>query len=124
MVAVSSSDGSLWLLQGCQLGPGTYNFRSSTQQTLDHVVGNLAPFDQLSAVRSKPLKTGHYAKAVSPTLTRGQYDYFFNVRVVEYKYNYSKKCNRVRVRLLLEVIMTIMMNIFSPKCSAIVKING
>ncbi|KAE8610323.1 hypothetical protein XENTR_v10012083 [Xenopus tropicalis] len=47
---------------GCELGPGTYNLKSSINETLAHVVGNRGPYDLFSASREQPILYGHFAE--------------------------------------------------------------
>ena len=46
---------------GSQLGPGSYNFDSSTEQMSKKVTSLRGPYDLFSADRNKPMKTGHFA---------------------------------------------------------------
>lgn len=59
---------------GCHLGPGNYNFKSSTQALNERQVSKRGPYDLFSLDRNKPIITGHLAKFGSSTLGPGQYD--------------------------------------------------
>ncbi|XP_053549406.1 lymphocyte expansion molecule [Bombina bombina] len=46
---------------GCDLGPGTYNLKSSIDEVLSHVVGKRGPYDLLSGSRAQPVLYGYFA---------------------------------------------------------------
>ena len=56
-----------WILspQGSHLGPGTYNFQSSTEEIMTKVTSLRGPYDLFSADRNKPISDGHFAAPVS-----------------------------------------------------------
>ncbi|XP_043941435.1 lymphocyte expansion molecule [Protopterus annectens] len=46
---------------GCDLGPGTYNLKSSTDMLLNHVVGKRGPYDLFTGERATPICYGYFA---------------------------------------------------------------
>lgn len=52
-------------LQGCGLGPGTYDYKSLADEVINKQTGNRGPYDTFTIDRNKPIMTGHYAKDVS-----------------------------------------------------------
>ncbi|KAG8436867.1 hypothetical protein GDO86_007813 [Hymenochirus boettgeri] len=48
---------------GCHLGPGSYNFHNSIDDTLAHVVGKRGPYDLFSGSRDQPILYGHFAES-------------------------------------------------------------
>ncbi|KAL5016357.1 hypothetical protein ScPMuIL_005946 [Solemya velum] len=59
---------------GSKLGPGTYNFRSFTEEMVNKVTSLRGPYDLFSEDRNKPITTGHFAAPKQATLGPGQYD--------------------------------------------------
>lgn len=53
------------LFQGSKLGPGTYNFKSFAEQTVDKVTSIRGPYDLFSGDRNKPITVGYLAAPVS-----------------------------------------------------------
>lgn len=51
-------------VQGCELGPGTYQHKSFTEQTTGKVTSLRGPYDLFTGDRNAPVKTGHFAKPV------------------------------------------------------------
>ncbi|XP_056388120.1 lymphocyte expansion molecule isoform X4 [Hyla sarda] len=51
---------------GSDLGPGTYNMKGSTDETLKHVVGKRGPYDLFTGSRSGPIPYGYFATPNSP----------------------------------------------------------
>lgn len=51
--------------QGSELGPGTYNFKSFTQETVEKVTSLRGPYDLFSGDRNKPINDGYLAAPVS-----------------------------------------------------------
>ncbi len=52
-------------LQGCKLGPGTYEHKSFTEDISNKVTSVRGPYDLFTGDRNAPVKTGHLAKPVS-----------------------------------------------------------
>ncbi|XP_075040127.1 ciliary microtubule-associated protein 2 [Mixophyes fleayi] len=49
---------------GCDLGPGTYNLKSSIDETLKHTVSKRGPYDLFTGSRSQPIPYGHFATPI------------------------------------------------------------
>ncbi|XP_075689161.1 ciliary microtubule-associated protein 2 isoform X2 [Rhinoderma darwinii] len=58
---------------GCDLGPGTYNIKCSTDETLKHVVGKRGPYDLFTRSRSEPIPYGYFATPKNNQSEPGQY---------------------------------------------------
>ncbi|XP_068095125.1 ciliary microtubule-associated protein 2 [Hyperolius riggenbachi] len=58
---------------GCDLGPGTYNLKYSTDETLNHVVGKRGPYDLFTGSRGKPILYGYFATPKNSPSEPGQY---------------------------------------------------
>ncbi|XP_069593939.1 ciliary microtubule-associated protein 2 [Ranitomeya imitator] len=58
---------------GCDLGPGTYNITSSTDETFNHIVGKRGPYDLFTGSRSGPILYGHFATPKNYKSEPGQY---------------------------------------------------
>ncbi|XP_077132728.1 ciliary microtubule-associated protein 2 isoform X2 [Ranitomeya variabilis] len=58
---------------GCELGPGTYNIKSSTDETFNHIVGKRGPYDLFTGSRSGPILYGHFATPKNYKSEPGQY---------------------------------------------------
>ncbi|XP_076440933.1 ciliary microtubule-associated protein 2-like isoform X2 [Babylonia areolata] len=59
---------------GCHLGPGTYNFRSSSEEMINKMTSVRGPYDLFSGDRNKPISDGHFAAPKLANLGPGQYD--------------------------------------------------
>ncbi|BFZ16919.1 hypothetical protein BsWGS_19958 [Bradybaena similaris] len=59
---------------GSGLGPGTYSFKSSTDQLLDKVTSLHGPYRLFSGDRNKPISQGHLAVPKPSRLGPGQYN--------------------------------------------------
>ncbi|XP_056388118.1 lymphocyte expansion molecule isoform X2 [Hyla sarda] len=58
---------------GSDLGPGTYNMKGSTDETLKHVVGKRGPYDLFTGSRSGPIPYGYFATPKHNHSEPGQY---------------------------------------------------
>ncbi|KAG9483027.1 hypothetical protein GDO78_009128 [Eleutherodactylus coqui] len=58
---------------GCDLGPGTYNIKSPTDETLKHFVGKRGPYDLFTGSRSEPIPYGYFATPNNYQSEPGQY---------------------------------------------------
>ena len=54
-----------FLFQGSKLGPGTYNFKSFAEETVNKVTSLRGPYDLFSGDRNKPSTVGYLAVPVS-----------------------------------------------------------
>ncbi|KAK3089047.1 hypothetical protein FSP39_000394 [Pinctada imbricata] len=59
---------------GSELGPGTYNFRSFTEETTNKVTSVRGPYDLFSGDRNKPITDGYLAAPKLADLGPGQYN--------------------------------------------------
>ncbi|KAK7101266.1 ciliary microtubule-associated protein 2-like isoform X2 [Littorina saxatilis] len=59
---------------GSHLGPGTYNFVSSTQELSTKMTSIRGPYDLFSGDRNKPISDGHFAAPKLANLGPGQYE--------------------------------------------------
>lgn len=53
------------IFQGSHLGPGTYQFKSFAEKTIEKVTSTRGPYDLFSGDRNKPISDGHFAAPVS-----------------------------------------------------------
>ncbi|XP_060562670.1 ciliary microtubule-associated protein 2-like [Ruditapes philippinarum] len=58
---------------GSKLGPGTYNFKSFAEQTVNKVTSVRGPYDLFSGDRNKPITVGYLAAPKLANLGPGQY---------------------------------------------------
>lgn len=65
MVIAPTISSNVGASQGSRLGPGTYKFKSFTEDMENKVTSLRGPYDLFSGDRNKPIKTGHLAAAVS-----------------------------------------------------------
>ena len=54
--------------QGSKLGPGTYNFKSFAEETVNKMTSTRGPYDLFSGDRNKPITVGYFAAPVSKTV--------------------------------------------------------
>ncbi|XP_070563027.1 ciliary microtubule-associated protein 2-like [Ptychodera flava] len=59
---------------GCELGPGTYQKKSFTDEVTSKVTSVRGPYDLFTGDRNAPIKTGHLAVPNLPNLGPGQYN--------------------------------------------------
>lgn len=59
---------------GSELGPGTYNFKSFTQEAVEKVTSLRGPYDLFSGDRNKPINDGYLAAPKLADLGPGQYE--------------------------------------------------
>lgn len=59
---------------GSKLGPGTYNFKSFAEETIDKVTSTRGPYDLFSGDRNKPITVGYLAAPKLANLGPGQYN--------------------------------------------------
>lgn len=59
---------------GCEVPPGTYEYKNSTDELIKKKVSNRGPYDVFSSNRTDPVKTGHYTKVMKWNLGPGQYN--------------------------------------------------
>lgn len=59
---------------GSHLGPGTYNFKSFSNELIDKVCSTRGPYDLFSGDRNKPISDGHFAAPKLANLGPGQYE--------------------------------------------------
>lgn len=74
---------------GSELGPGSYSYKSFTQELEKKVTSLRGPYDLFSGVRNKPITTGHLAVPTWHSLGPGQYD--LKSFVDEWKTEHRKK---------------------------------
>lgn len=58
---------------GSKLGPGTYNFKSFAEETVNKVTSTRGPYDLFSGDRNKPITVGYLAAPKLANLGPGQY---------------------------------------------------
>ncbi|XP_074642342.1 ciliary microtubule-associated protein 2-like [Tubulanus polymorphus] len=73
MLDAGSSQPRSLPMVGSDLGPGSYNFESFTDQTAKKLTSLRGPYDLFTGERNKPITTGHYASPISH-LGPGQYE--------------------------------------------------
>lgn len=59
---------------GSHLGPGTYQFKSFAEKTIEKVTSTRGPYDLFSGDRNKPISDGHFAAPKTANLGPGQYN--------------------------------------------------
>ncbi|XP_072173043.1 ciliary microtubule-associated protein 2-like [Diadema setosum] len=59
---------------GCELGPGTYENKSFTEELTSKVTSTRGPYDLFTGERNAPIKTGHLSRPGQHPLGPGQYN--------------------------------------------------
>ncbi|KAJ8039690.1 Lymphocyte expansion molecule [Holothuria leucospilota] len=59
---------------GCELGPGTYQHKTFTEERTEKVTSIRGPYDLFTGERNATVKTGHFAKPGRHPLGPGQYN--------------------------------------------------
>ncbi|XP_059172232.1 uncharacterized protein LOC131953182 [Physella acuta] len=77
---------------GSDLGPGTYNYKTSTELILNKVVSTKGPYDLFTAERNEPIISGYLAAPKLANLGPGQYEY--NSLVDELNSKHKQKLGR------------------------------